>query len=170
METIAVYWESRIRTYGFNLTDGLRLCRIGISPTNMGAWGEALQSMAEHEPAFRLVWAQGGVRESIKFFLLCDDNHWSRVQPFLEWHQQLGAICEMQEAEIVDLLFFQGPHYGDRYGVLDFALAPLTKAAIPLLAVACSVATIYLVLPAGWGGKAKKILSTEFEIPSKTAE
>ncbi len=165
METIAVYWESRIRTYGFNLVEGLRLCRIGIAPADMGKWGQALQSMVDHEPAFRLVWAQTGEMESVKFFLLCDDNHWSRVQPFLERHAHLGTIDEMREAEKVDLLFFQGPHYGDRYGVLDYALAPLSRARVPLLAMACSVATIYLVLPAGQGERAKTILAASFEIP-----
>ena len=170
METIAVYWESTIRTYGFNLFDGLRLSRIGVAPADMGAWGEALQSMADHEPAFRLVWAQAGTPKSVKFFLLCDDNHWSRVQPFLERHRQLGTIGEMQAVERVDLLFFQGPHYGDRYGVLDFTLAPLTKAGTPLLAIACSVATIYLVLPAGEGAAAKRILSSSFEIPTNAGK
>lgn len=165
METIAVYWESRIRTYGFNLVEGLRMCRVGVVPANMGAWGEALQSMVDHEPAFRLVWAQTGASESVKFFLLCDNNHWSRVQPFLKRHTDLGTIDEMREADKADLLFFQGPHYGDRYGVLDFTLAPLSKAGVPLVAIACSVATIYLVLPAGEGERAKAILSASFEIP-----
>lgn len=165
METIAVYWESRIRTYGFHLTEGVRLCRIDISPDQLGAWGAALQSIADDEPGFRLVWAQTGAPGSIHFFLLCDDEHWSRVRSFLECHRRCGTVDGMDAAERADLLFFQGPHYGDRYGVLDFTLAPLTASGIPLLAIACSVATIYLVLPAGRGEAARTLLSEAFDIP-----
>jgi hypothetical protein len=170
METIAVYWESTIRTYGFNLFQGLRMCRVGMPSSNMARWGAALQSLADHEPAFRLVWAQSEPPETVTFFLLFDDDHWSRVQPFLRRQLQIGTIGTLPGTETVDLVFFQGPHYGDRYGVLDFTLAPLTENGIPLLAIACSVATIYLVLPAGWGGKAKTILSSSFEIPRNRAD
>jgi len=167
METIAVYWEAKIRTYGFHLSEGLRLCQIGVAPADLGLWGQALHSMADHGPAFQLVWAQSGPWDQVRFFLLCDNNHWSRVNPFLEGQTRLGIAIETSAPSRVDLLFFQGPHYGDRYGVLDFALAPLVQAQVPLLAVACSVATIYLVMPSGWGRQAKTILTAAFEIPCK---
>jgi hypothetical protein len=130
-------------------------------------WGQALQSMAEDGAAFRLVWAQAGAPDThqIKFFLLCDDSHRSRVHDFLEGQVVRGVAEELQHPMSVDMLFLQGPHYGDRYGVLDFTLVPLVEAKTPILAVACSVATIYLVTPAGWGAKAKTLLSGVFEIP-----
>ena len=168
METIAVYWEPIIRTYGFNLAEALYLCQIGVAPDKLAAWGQALQSIADSGPAFRLVWAQSGHGDQVKFFLLCDDNHWSRVHPFLAHHKHLGTLEEVSSPLMVDLLFFQGPHYGDRYGVLDFTLTPLVEAQVPLLAITCSVATIYLVLPSGWGEQAKRLLSACFEIPRRT--
>jgi len=165
METIAVYWEPRIRTYGFFLCEGLRMCRIDVAPEEMGAWGQAFESMAEQGPAFQLVWAQYGHGDAIRFFLLCDETHWSRLIPFLERQLVVGNVSMTGDPTRVDVLFFQGPHYGDRYGVLDFTLTPLVEAQIPILAVACSVATIYLVLPSGWGGQAKALLTEAFEIP-----
>ncbi len=168
METIAVYWEPRIRTYGVQLVEGLQLYQVGVPPVHLGRWGRALQSVAEDGPAFRLVWAQAGDPDThpIKFFLLCDDTHWSRELDSLEGQVGRQGVAEELHPPLgVDLLFLQGPHYGDRYGVLDFALQPLVEAEVPLLAVACSVATIYLVTPAGWGARARTLLSGAFEIP-----
>jgi len=165
METIAVYWESRIRTYGFHLCEALRMCRIDIAPEKMVQWGQALQSMADQGPVFQVVWAQGGQGGATRFFLLSDEIHWVRLNPFLDRQLAVGNVSVMGDPTRVDLLFFQGPHYGDRYGVLDFTLTPLIEAQIPILAVACSVATIYLVLRTGWGGQAKALLTNAFEIP-----
>jgi hypothetical protein len=68
------------------------------------------------------------------------------------------------ERTAVDLVFFQGPHFGDRYGILDFTIRAL-GADVTLLGTVCATATIYLVLPSGQGRKAKEILHGAFEIP-----
>ena len=52
-----------------------------------------------------------------------------------------------------------------RYGIMDFTYKALAHGQVPLLAATCSVATIYLVLPAGWGRKTQVILNEAFEIP-----
>jgi hypothetical protein len=167
METIAVYWEPRIRTYGVQWVEGLQLFQIAVSPVHMAQWGQALQSLAEDGPAFRLVWAQAEAPDTdrIKFFLLCDHGHGSKVHDYLEGQAERGVADKLQHPLSVDLLFLQGPHYGDRYGVLDFTLGPLVEAEVPLLAVTCSVATLYLITAAGWGARAKTLLSGVFEIP-----
>jgi len=48
---------------------------------------------------------------------------------------------------------------------MDFTYKALAHGQMPLLAATCSLATIYLVLPAGWGRKTQAILSEAFEIP-----
>ncbi len=165
METIAVYWESKIRTYGFHLLEGLCLCRIDLTSGDCARWGESLQALSELGPSFRLVWSQADLPDTIRFFLLCDEIHWGTVSTFLTRQAGIGLQPWTKHDTAVDVIYFQGPHFGDRYGILDFTHQALAPENVPVLATVCSVATIYLVLPTGWGGRARKLLVEAFDIP-----
>lgn len=165
METIAIYWESKIRTYGFNLLEKLTLCQIPLPPAEAGNLGKALQIPGDDDAAFRLAWAQTDPADHIKFFLLCDDHHWSRLRPFIDRCERPGNGVGPMVRTVVDAICFQGPHFGDRYGIMDFTFKALAHGQVPLLAATCSVATVYLVLPAGWGPRAHAVLTEAFEIP-----
>jgi hypothetical protein len=165
METIAVYWEPIIRTYGFHELEGLVLCQTSAPPEAAGQWGRMFQALPEIDPAFRLVWAQSEDGDRITLFMLCDRTHWRKIEPF--WPRHAGQRIDGGDPseQTVDLVYFQGPHFGDRYGIMDFTYKALARGKVPLLSAACSVATIYLVFPAGWGSKARVLLSAAFEIP-----
>lgn len=165
METIAVYWEETIRTYGFNLLETEVMCRVSLPVGSMTRWGRVLQQLGSQGAPFRLVWCQVDPPRRFKFFLLCDDEHWQNVRSALEGEALFDSPGHGWEQSTVDALFFQGPHFGDRYGILDFTLKALAAEKVPLIAGVCSVASIYLVLPAGWGTKARTFLSRAFEIP-----
>ena len=165
METIAVYSESVIRTYGFHLAEGLALGRIGLTPGRVAAWAGALHALAGEEPVFRLVWAQAEGEGRLGFFLLCDAPHWQRVQSAMGADPAFDATGLQAEATAVDLVHFHGPHFGDRYGILDYTRAVLDRAQVPLVAAVCSVATVHLVVPAGWGAATRTQLLAAFEIP-----
>ena len=65
-----------------------------------------------------------------------------------------------------EMVFFQGPHFGDRYGILDAAVRGLAARRVKMTAAACSGACIYIVLPEGKSeGAAVAALSEVFEIP-----
>ncbi len=166
METIAIYWESKISTYGFNLLEQLIMGHVQVPLNRLSSWGAGLQEMAD-ESAFRLVWAQTSQQEDIKFFLLCDDSQWHTVESFFTTGTaQADRFGPWQRhPEAVDLLFFQGPHFGDRYGIMAYTQKALADKQIPVLAATCVVATINLILPAGQGAAAKDELTCTFNIP-----
>jgi hypothetical protein len=64
-----------------------------------------------------------------------------------------------------EIVFFQGPHFGDRYGIADVAVAALAGGGVQMMAVVCSGACIYIVLPEGKSEEAVLILAETFEIP-----
>jgi hypothetical protein len=164
METIAIYSESIISTYGFNLLKRLTMAQVQVTLDQLNRWGGFLQNIA-HEPAFRLVWSQACRSEYIKFNLLCDDKQWHKVEPFLTRCSEDNIGTWQRYDQVVDLLFFQGPHFGDRYGIMEYTHKALADKQIPLLAAVCSVATIYLILPEGRGDTAKDELTCVFNIP-----
>jgi aspartokinase len=65
----------------------------------------------------------------------------------------------------VGLIYFQGPHFGDRYGIADSAFRTLSRRAIPILAAGCSASSIYLVLPAERIKQGRTLLAKAFELP-----
>jgi hypothetical protein len=164
METIAIYSESIISTYGFNLLERLIMGHVEVTFDQFKRWGALLRNIA-HEPAFRLVWAQSRRRDGINFYLLSDDNQWHELEPFFMQCTEDKAGTWRRCPEAVDLLYFQGPHFGDRYGIMDYTQRALTEKQIPVLAAVCSVATIYLVLPGGRGATARNELTCAFNIP-----
>lgn len=165
METIAVYWESKIRTYGFNLYEKLTLCQITLPPGAMGTLGQVLRNPGDDDAVFRLVWAQTDNSGRLKFFFLYNDAHPNWLHSFMGCFQGSGSGIGPVVRTVVDAISFQGPHFGDRHGIMDFTHNALAHGQVPILAATCSVATIYLVLPAGWGRHALAQLSEAFEIP-----
>ncbi len=170
METIAIYWEPKVRTYGFQGIDNLWLCPVCFDGDQMARWGAALNAMADQGPVFRMVWAQLDADGRIKFYWLCDDNHRDKVRAFLSAQPDLEAGNHMGECQAVDLVFFQGPHFGDRYGIMDFTQKAMIHAGIPLMAAVCSVASIYLVVKAGEGAKTREALTAAFDIPKEATD
>jgi aspartokinase len=67
----------------------------------------------------------------------------------------------------VELIYFQGPHFGDRYGIADAAFGALFAADVPVLAAACTAASIYIALPKDTAGRACKALSESFVVPGQ---
>jgi aspartokinase len=65
----------------------------------------------------------------------------------------------------VEVVFFYGPHFGERYGIAEAALRALEGGGIHTTAAACSVSCVYLVLPEGQSEEAVRALSETFEVP-----
>lgn len=170
METIAVYWESKIRTYGFNLFEDVGLHRIDLMVDELASWAGMLQSVTDDEAGFRLVWCQRETPGPFTFFLVCKDNTWRGMHPLPASGGTAAETLPPGRHTPADVICFHGPHFGDRYGIMDFTYRALAEGPVPLLGVVCSVASIYLVVPAGWGGKAQALLTAAFEIPKSVKE
>jgi aspartokinase len=65
----------------------------------------------------------------------------------------------------VDVLFFHGPHFQDRYGIAEAAFRTVNRQRISLHAAGCTGTSIYLVLDGGKGPLAKEMLSESFTVP-----
>jgi hypothetical protein len=170
METIAVYWESKIRTYGFNLFEGVGLHRIDLLADDLATWAGALHSVTDDEASFRLVWCQRETPGPFTFFLVCNEDTWHGLHPLPASGGSEAQAAQAMTHTPADVICFHGPHFGDRYGIMDFTYRALAQGPVPLLGAVCSVASIYLVVPAGWGGKTQALLMAAFEIPKSVKE
>ena len=145
-ETRSSYEEERIKTYGIQLLSDLSMTRDT---------GD-LDAILETE-------SMGPRAGSFVFVSMV------RSQPQEAGNSASDLILitrgELSGSRRVDLIRFHGPHFGDRYRILQTALDCLEKAGIPLICFGCTGASIALVLDAGQGTAAQSALGKGFEAP-----
>jgi hypothetical protein len=65
----------------------------------------------------------------------------------------------------VELIFFQGPHFGDRFGIADFTYKALKEKSDLLAGSLFACASIYLMLPEGAADAKPELALQPFRIP-----
>ncbi len=166
METIAFYRESVIKTYGLVERTDLCLVTIELPSDRMGDWGTVLADLtARLNVSLLLLLARPLPANNLRLLLLLDKSPSGREGMEAEqvFFDELQAPWRVDQA--VELVFFQGPHYGDRYGIASAALNALAVQDVPVLAMACSGASVYLITPEGKARLAREALGQAFMTP-----
>jgi aspartokinase len=170
METIAFYRETIIKTYGFVEKTGLALITVEFPSKGLADWEERLLDLPAQTGGGLVLLMGRMVTETVmRLHVLLDEiqnaqdlNEARRVFK----SEDLGDHVWRLEKE-VEMVFFQGPHYGDRYGIAGAAVSALSNHQVPILAMACSGASVYLILPRDKAHQAKVALGTAFTVPQR---
>ena len=160
METVAVYWESRIKTYGFQRVTDVGLLEFSCPLTEIVSLGKILSqdSLRTLKPPFMM--AQESDHE-ITFIVCLPGNETRGFHEFLE--RTPGPTLQRYLFP-VGIIFFHGPHFGDRYGIADATLTALSKAHIKVIASGCSSSSVYVVLSQDDLDRAEAALGEPFEV------
>lgn len=170
VETTAVYWEPKVKTYGFEVTRGLSLVELSLAAEQLPAWGSTFHSLKDKGTHFVLVLIQYSSSKGLRLCLMLEESGLGHLLEVLEMSLPVQRKEFLRILSPVELIHFQGPHFGDRYGIAATAFVALSKGGIPLLAAACSGASIYLVLPEKKAETAKSLLEEVFEIPRRSSD
>lgn len=146
METIAVYWEDRIKTYGFTEAVGLSLIQWRVPAAALSDLGLGVEGLGGNGVRMLLVLGQAAGDRGTAFGLLVEREWEDHVLHRLEDVLGEGARGSVRSRSPAGLIHFHGPHFGDRYGIADAALKTMEAHGIPLLGMGCSASSIYLVL------------------------
>jgi len=165
VETIAVYWEPKPKTYGFKEVTDLSLLNIQIRPEKMPQWGLWLMELADLDIGFHLILAKYSAHQKLKLYILLEKFWADRVLSSIDKRIDLESEKYFDLTSPVELISFQGPHFGDRYGIAYSAFKALDDQEIPILIAACSGAAVYIVMPEKKLQGAKLILAEAFEVP-----
>ncbi len=168
METIAYYRETIIKTYGFVEKTGLSLITVDFPNERLGDWEERLLDLPSQTGGTLVLLMARMVSETVmRLHMLLDDIQNAQdlnEAPKAFEREGLGDHVWRLEKE-VEMIFFQGPHFGDRYGIACASVSALSNHQVPILAMACTGASIYLILPRGKAHPAKEALGTAFMVP-----
>ena len=164
VETIAKYWEPIIKIYGSNLKTGLQALSITFAVDQLlpvvsilsGAKGlENFKMMGLSSP-------ETGVYHLLLLFMpsggeLLDANMNKKMSELTE--------VKVSEQSALEVLYFHGPHFQDRYGVASAVVGALKKASVEFLCLNCSGTSIYLVMQKNIGSQAQKALEKVLVVP-----
>ncbi len=167
LETRAAYWEPRIKTYGFQRIVDLSLFEISVRRARIESLGRAFCRLGDAGVGFHLVFSRSS-SQGLELVLLAP----AQGAKVIEDHMQ--EVVEDTDKGVgrtspAEMVFFQGPHFGDRCGIVDTALRALAARGIKMTATACSGSCIYIVLPKGKSEEAVLALSEVFEIPKASS-
>lgn len=157
-----MYWEPIIRTYGFEVHEGLTMARLALSPDGDGDL--ALLPEVGDTSRGPLIMAAAG-REPDSALAL-----WVIVDGILaeELRERARRSDGPAVTHPVDVVHFHGPHFGDRYGIAMAALSALRPDDVTLLLAAFTGASVFLAVPGGDGTRAVESLRSAFtDAPSR---
>ena len=160
METIAVYWESPIKTYGFQRLTDLALIEFSLPISEIKSLGEMLSQEDLQNVSPKFIIAQESDQKFSFIFCLS-------VKEGKDFHaclEKTPGPTPHGYIHPVGIIFFHGPHYGDRYGIADATFSALLKADIQIIASGCSSASVYLVLAQDDMDRAEEMLAQKFEV------
>ena len=165
METFAVYWEPKPKTYGFKEVIDLSLLNIEIKPGKMSQWGLMLMELADLDFGFHLILAKYSTHQKFRLYILLEKPWADHVLSYIGRKIDLDSEKDFHLTYPVELISFQGPHFGDRYGIADTAFKALDGQGVPILITVCSGAAVYIVLPEKKLKEARPLLLEAFEVP-----
>jgi hypothetical protein len=165
VETFAVYWEPKPKTYGFNEVIDLSLLNIEIRPGEMTQWGLWLMELSDFDIGFHLILAKYSTHQKLQLYILLEKLWGDRVLSYLGKKIDVDSGKEFHLTYPVELISFQGPHFGDRYGIADTAFKALDGQGVPVLITVFAGAAVYIVLPEKKLQDARPLLIEAFEVP-----
>ena len=165
METSAVYWESRIKIYGFQKTPDLCLIELILNTDQMEECAYCIQELDDQGVRFDLTLAQRSGDNKFYLYLIVKCEWEKQITEHIQKTIQTDAGGILRVQPNVAMIHFQGPHFGDRYGIAETVFGVLIDNDIPILASGCSGSAIHLVFPENSAEAAARLLSAAFEVP-----
>ncbi len=164
METIAIYWEPIIKTYGLFRSRDLVLLSKVVPPEATADVGRLLAKGGfERQPEIALISVAADSDGSLRLSAAVLPDATGPSSAFHAAWKRIPAIDEAIRS--VDLLYFQGPHFGDRFGIVHAVQRDLARAGLVPLLLVCAASSVYILLPSGTADRGGTALSCSFQHP-----
>jgi len=160
METIAVYFEPVAKSYGVHSVTDVRLVQSSM-PAGAGArYPRGIPTSFSEAGRFSFVMLQYDPSGEARLHAVARPEEIAGV---------LGAFGLSEGPDVlirpVDLLFFQGPHFYERYGIAASAVAKLREKKSEMLAAGFSGSMAYMIVPHGTAEGVQAALAECFRLP-----
>jgi aspartokinase len=166
VETVAVYQEERVKVYGITEKTELALGIIRFPVNKTELWGQRIIDFETSVKRFELVTYHNSQKSFVQLHLLFDLKKSSALRDQIGVWTKGEQNTEFSVKQPVDVLYLFGPHFQDRFGIVDIAFDALLQSNIDILVSGCAGTSMYFVTSKNQGRVGLKILQDTFLIPT----
>lgn len=163
-EVVASYQEKRPKVYGLEYQDQQALLQVKLDKGQVAALGTVFGRLAR--PGLSLTFlvaspCKATDQEQVSFCLSLSEE--DLCQETLREAAPLAALASISPASTFSM---NGPHFGDRYGIVSELLTAFEAGHVALLGLSCTIASITGVVPSAQMTSAIEAIQGRFDIPS----
>ena len=163
-EVVASYQEQRPKIYGLEYQDNQEFLRVKLNNQRIGDFGASFKEFARLGLNLTFLATspcEEDERENVAFCLPVTENRsYARIM------NGMAPQTDTQRLAPVSTFAMNGPHFGDRYGIISELLISLEKSGVALLGLGCTIASITGVVPSAQMTSAIEAIKGCFEVPS----
>jgi aspartokinase len=163
-EVVASYQEQRPKVYGLEYYEDQDFIEIRMNRKDMGPVGASFRGFARSGLNLVFLASAPTHEEGKEILAFCLPT--SQSQTYGRIVQRIAPEVDIKGASSVTLFSMNGPHFGDRYGIVSELLTSLRDEQVSLLALSCTIASISGVVPSRQFESALKAIRNCFEVPS----
>ncbi len=162
-EVVASFQEQRPKVYGLEYQDRQELIRVTLNSRDIGDFGVSFKEFSRL--GLRLTFlATDPCEEETEKVVFClpraeDDSH-SRII------SEIASALDTDSIAPVAAFSMNGPHFGDRYGIVAELLASFENTGVELLGLSCTIASITGVVPSPHLKTAIHAIQACFDVPA----
>ncbi len=163
-EVVASYQEKRPKVYGLDYQDQQAFLQVKLDKRHLSSLGPSFSRLTR--PGLHLTFlatspCEEGDQEQISFCLpLSEDDLFKQTLRETAPHGDLRSLAPAVAFSM------NGPHFGDRYGIVSELLMAFETGHVDLLGLSCTIASITGVVPSARLTAAIEAIRGRFDIPS----
>jgi aspartokinase len=165
-EVVATYQETKPKVYGLEVYDGQHLVQIKLNRAKIAHVGASFRSFARLSAnlTFLATGPSGEQGKEVLAFSLPA----SQSEAYGRVIKRIAPEIDFQETPSILIFSMNGPHFGDRYGIVSDLCESLGSRQVNLLALSCTIASITGVVPRREYDSVLEAIQERFEVPSVT--
>jgi aspartokinase len=165
-EVVASYQEKKPKIYGLEVYDGQHLVQIKLNSAKITHVGASFRGFARLSMNLTFL-ATSPSHEKGKR-ILAFSLPASQSEAYAQVVKRIAPQIDFREIPSVIIFSMNGPHFGDRYGIVSELMESLGRRRVDLLALSCTIASISGVVPRHQFEPALEAIRERFDVPSVT--
>lgn len=165
-EVVASYQEKKPKIYGLEVYNGQHLVQIKLNSAKITHVGASFRGFARLSMNLTFLATSPSHEEGKR--ILAFSLPASQSEAYARVIKRIAPQIDFREIPSVIIFSMNGPHFGDRYGIVSELMESLGRRRVDLLALSCTIASISGVVPRHQFEPALEAIQERFDVPSVT--
>jgi aspartokinase len=165
-EVVATYQEKKPKVYGLEIYEGQHLVQIKLNRARITHVGASFRGFARLSVNLTFLATSPSDDQGKEILAFCLPA--SQSEAYGRVIRRIAPEIEYRETPSVVIFSMNGPHFGDRYGIVSELCGSLGSREVDLLAMSCTIASVTGVVPRHQFEPALEAIQERFDVPSVT--